>query len=205
MIKEELTFELTDYASQIESLQRDEHARIVGSIGRMAIMQDTTGDAYLEFRDQLEIGVALTHTPDLDVLGTKRPMVTLAEVMGDMEVDDTAFANEEASLTNENGNWHLRSKKVGFEKLIHPAIMEPVVIEVEGIRIVTVSLLTHRLLHSIRAPRNKKERMSKVSMDYALRQMSLSMGYVPKLDQKQTRPFYELALLLQNSHDPSHD
>ncbi len=205
MIKEGLPFELTDYASQIESLQRDEHARIVGSIGRMAIMQDTTGDAYLEFRDQLEIGVAIAHAPDIDVLGTKRPMVTLAEVMGDMEVDDAAFANEEVSLTNESGNWHLRSKKVGFEKLIHPAIMEPVVIEVEGIRIVTVSLHTHRLLHSIREPRNKKEKMSKVSMDYALHQASLSMGYIPKLDQKQARPFYELALLLQDPHESSHN
>ena len=196
MTSGEAFVDLTGFGPQLEALQRDPNTRIVGSLGRMAAMQAAIHDPYLELRDMESVGITSRKPLSIDVLGTKRAVITLARLSGNTTIDGDCFDNPQASIRHEPDGWHLKSTVIKFDKLINPHLMQPLRVSMQDITVVTVPLLTHRLLHKLRSTDSEQDQMLDLSMGYALHKVAQTSGNVPKVDRAAARPFKELALRL---------
>ncbi len=194
----ETLVDLSVYTDQIEILQRDPHTRIMGSVGRMVLAKQAIDDPYREFRDRDAAGLALGIS-DLDVLGASSDTLELACAVEDgVLVDSQAFDDTDVSVRYKDDAWHLISHETDFDEEIHKELMAPVVETVQGIEIVTVPFLTHRLLHTLRERDTRKDKLTESFLGYLVHQTALDLGHIPKVDQAHARPFFNLQWLLRN-------
>lgn len=190
-------FDVSFYEAQLKVLQEDPSTRIVGSIGRMLACQEILGRPFQEFEDRVAAGVNRGRISDIDVLGTSPRTIAEARYAGDASIDSRAFFDIDVTIANEEDKWYLRSIETDFEAPISTKLMEPVRGKVLGVEVVTVPLLTHRALHTLRESNTRKDRLTSNTIGYLLHTVALENQSIPRLNSEDLRPFQQLQTRLQ--------
>ncbi|MBP7767093.1 hypothetical protein KA068_01045 [Candidatus Saccharibacteria bacterium] len=193
----ELSFDLSFYEPQLQVLQGDPTTRVVGSLGRMVACQEILGRPFQEFEDSQVAGIGIDRVSDIDVLGVSPDILSAARTAGDAAVDDLAFHDTDVSIEIENGVWLLRSADTDFEAPINTRLMEPVLGVIAGVEIVTLPILTHKTLRSLRERGTRKDRLTEDTIGYLLHTIARETGVIPRLDVDDLRPFQQLQTRLQ--------
>lgn len=185
---------LSQYREQLAVIAKDPNARVMGSVGRIAIADIVTGDPYAEFRLRGES--ATGRLSDIDVLGASPETIRSARQCGRIAVDTRAFDDTDVSVTREkDGRWWLMNSATYRRWPIDPSLMAPVSQVVQGVEIVTVPLVTHKLLHTLRRRKEQKDVATNVALDMWIADAS-NQGAFPNLTIEQTGAFWELSRLL---------
>jgi len=122
---------------------------VIGSLGRAGLYSDVFGNPLHEFeaRGEDPLGNAVK-ARDIDVIGVGDERQA---DFGPFELDNTCFADNQAFLVHDGGNWFLEGKRQKFSEPIHPDVMEPQEVEtVFGIPCITVRPQTHLALYGLK-------------------------------------------------------
>jgi hypothetical protein len=173
---------------QIESLRSSEaDMLLIGSLGRAGVYSLIMNNPLFEFNTRGQSPLKKGETArDIDVIAES------AFINSDpFKVDSLPAGTPLFSLNREGMDWWVVSTKRNFSEPLHPAVMEPLEVEIPyGIRCTTIPAQTHVALYGMQGAMRKQDQQTK-----ALLEETVLTARMAQLPSNMYEPFDKLRVL----------